>query len=295
MRQVARIVVIFWHLAAWYSIGTAAINVSSIGPSGYFENFDTLGSTGLEHPWANDSTILGWSLFRVTSNVNSTPVAITKYLVSDGTVDEGRFYSFGAGSASDRALGGVGKSTFGDGPGTEQVAVNNNAVAGWIAVSFVNNSAATITQFTVGYDGEQWRDAGDNQPPVAQTMVFEYGIGSTFAGVPSWTQPAGNFDFISPVFTTTQGAINGNTVGLDEDLGGSRNITWLPGDTLWLRWIEWNDNAFDHGMAIDNFSFSVTAVPEPGAALFGGVACGAAAIVILIRRVLACASKLHGT
>jgi hypothetical protein len=287
MRQVARIVVVFWHLAAWSSSGFSAINVSSIGPSGYLQNFDTLGSTGLEHPWVNDSTLPGWSLFRVTSNVNSTPVALTKYLVNDGTVDAGRFYSFGTGSASDRALGGVGNGSFGDGPGSEQVGVNNTAVAGWIAVSFVNNTGVTISQFTVGYNGEQWRDAGDNQPPVAQTMVFEYGIGNTFAGVPSWTQPAGNFDFISPVVTTTQGAIDGNTAGLDEDLGGSRNITWLPGDTLWLRWIERNDNAIDHGLAIDDFSFSIAAVPEPGAALFGGVACGILGVAVLIRWALA--------
>jgi hypothetical protein len=191
-------------------------------------------------------------------------------------------------------LGGVGFGSFGDGLTT--VNPPNNSLAGWIAVNFTNDTTTTYNQFTAGYNGEQWRDGGDNEPPVPQTMEFEYGFGSTFGSVPSWTKPGGNFNFVSPVFSTTSGPVDGNNEGLDPGLGGTiTDLTWVPGVTLWLRWIEWNDNAFDHGLAIDDFSFSATAVPEPGAALFGGVACGAAAIAILIRRVFARARKTHGT
>jgi hypothetical protein len=45
-------------------------------------------------------------------------------------------------------------------------------------------------------------------------------------------------------------------------VGGTVTTSWAAGQTLWVRWVENNDVANDHGLAIDNFSLSVTAVPE---------------------------------
>jgi hypothetical protein len=44
------------------------------------------------------------------------------------------------------------------------------------------------------------------------------------------------------------------------------------GDTLWIRWVEKNDMGNDHGMAIDNFSFSVptSGGPTPLAGDYNG-------------------------
>jgi hypothetical protein len=36
-----------------------------------------------------------------------------------------------------------------------------------------------------------------------------------------------------------------------------------PGSQLWLRWIDINDPASDHGRALDDFSIWATAVSEP--------------------------------
>jgi hypothetical protein len=263
----------------------AAIDVSSIG-SVYNQDFNSLASSVGPIDWTNDSdpTLPGWSLYRVTSNTNSTPFPIVRYEVSNGSADSGRFYSFG--TDSDRALGGIGSGFFGDGPGTSQTNVNNSAIAGWIAVSFHNDTSTTYDQITVGYDGEQWRDAG-NVPSVPQTMVFEYGYGNTFASVGTWIQPGVDFNFAAPEFSETAGMIDGNSDGLDADLGGPiPNQNWTPGQTLWLRWIERNDNVLDHGLAIDNFSFSVTVVPEPGAFLLGCAACGVAALLALFNRLV---------
>ena len=70
-------------------------------------------------------------------------------------------------------------------------------------------------------------------------MTFEYGFGSTFAGVSSWTAPGGAFNFVSPVNNTTDGAVPGNTMGRISDLGGTiSSVSWQDGATLWLRWIE---------------------------------------------------------
>ena len=56
-------------------------------------------------------------------------------------------------------------------------------MAGWLAASFTNGTGVEVNQITVAYDGEQWRDAGDNEPPYAQTMEFQYGLGSDFSSV----------------------------------------------------------------------------------------------------------------
>jgi len=54
-------------------------------------------------------------------------------------------------------------------------------------------------------------------------------------------------------------------------------INWAPGTSLWLRWRDPNDPGSDHGMAIDNFSFS--AVPEPTTFALVGLGMGAAGLV----------------
>jgi hypothetical protein len=177
----------------------------------------------------------------------------------------GRFYSFGANS--DRAQGGIGNGFFGDSSG-QAMGLGFNKPAGWIAASVTNNTGTQLTRFTVAYDGEQWRDAGDNGPPYAQTMNFEYGFGTDFSSVATWIAPGSSFNFTSPVFTTTAGPVDGNNAGRVANIGGTvSNLAWQAGQTLWVRWIEQNDLGNDAGLAIDNFSFSanLTAVPEAGA------------------------------
>ena len=173
----------FIFIAPLVFVGTlpslAAFQYSSPGGT-YSQNFDSLAATGTDHDWVNDSTIRGWSLFRVTSATNPTPMPLTLYDASSGSDDSGRFYSFGTGA--DRALGGIGNANFGY-PGDQATSVLVGASAGWIALSITNATGLALDKFTLRYDGEQWRDAGDNEPPYAQTMEFQYGFGNTFATV----------------------------------------------------------------------------------------------------------------
>ena len=264
---------------------SAAIDYSSIGSS-YSQNFDTLAVTDIGHSWTNDSTVPGWSLFRVTSGTDSTPIPMSIYDTTDGSADAGLFYSFGAANDADRALGAIGGGSFGY-TGDQAIGVGVGAPDGWMAVSFANSTGSVLNEVSVGYDGEQWRNAGDNEPPSAQTMTFEYGFGSTFASV-AWTAPGGSFDFISPVFTTTAGPVDGNTAGRVSDLGGTiTDLDWQPGSTLWFRWVERNDPAFDHGMGIDNFSFAagLAAIPEPSAFIFVALVCGMTTFAVGMRRI----------
>jgi hypothetical protein len=232
----------------------------------YSQNFDSLTQLTTAQPWTNDSTLPGWSLF-----LASTGAAAPTILGGTGSSNAGSFFSFGATNVAERALGGIGSA--GAYYGTPSPAVG--AAAGWIAVSFSNDTGSALAGFTIGFDGEQWRDGGATTP-AAQTMVLQYGFGSTFASVGSWVTPGGSFNFTSPVFTNTGAgvAIDGNVAGKVAGLGGSVSTSWTAGQTLWVRWVETNDAGNDHGLAIDNLSFSVTPVPEPGrlAMLLAGLA-----------------------
>ncbi|MBX9793298.1 MAG: hypothetical protein K2Y02_03255 [Burkholderiaceae bacterium] len=227
----------------------AALVINSAGEN-YTQSFDSLAVSGAA--WANDSTLLGWSLFRQPAP--GTP--ITSIAVGNGSGTTGSFYNFGATGSSDRSLGGVGSN--GAYFGTPATA--SGAVAGWIAASFTNNSGQALSGFSVGFDGEQWRNGGNT---TAQTMVMQYGFGSSFDTV-SWTAPGGLFDWASTVNTGTGGATDGNAAGQD-GRGGTISTTWNTGDSLWLRWIENNDSGSDHGLAIDNFSFTAGAAVAPSA------------------------------
>lgn len=237
------------------ALATAAGAQVSYSGGTISENFDTLASTGTGNAWANDSTLPGWFLF---NSVNAVPAT---YNAGNGGSNAGAFYSFGTTDATERAFGGTASG------GTYFGSPASGAVAGWIAFGATNNGSGALTEFTVGFDGEQWRNGGNTS---AQTMVLEYGFGATFDTVASWTAPGGAFDFTSPVVGSTAAAVDGNVAGLVGGLGGTvSSLTWNVGDTLWVRWIENNDAGNDHGLGIDNFSFS--AVPAPGAAALLGL------------------------
>jgi len=240
-------------LACAAAISSAEASILISAPSStYSQSFDSVASTGSNVPWANDSTLVGWSLFRQPA----PGTAITSYLADSGSGNTGSFVSYGSSGSSERALGGLGSggSYFGS--------PASGAVAGWIAVAFTNGSGDTLDSFTVGFDGEQWRNGGNT---AAQTMVLQYGYGASFAGVANWQTPGGSFNWTSPVVGSTAGAVAGNGAGRVAGVGGTVATTWAAGDTLWVRWVDVNDVGNDHGLAIDNFSLAVTAaVPEPG-------------------------------
>ena len=249
------------------STSFGAVSVTS-GSFTYSQDFNSLGSAGtspVNLAWVNNSTIAGWSLF------TSTLAAPTTYRAELGNQDIGSFTSYGANLSSERALGAIGDSSayFGS--------PASGAIAGYIAVAFTNNAAVSLNSFTLSFRGEEWRYS----TAPAQTMVLEYGFGSTFSSVGTWVAPGGSFDWTSPLFGAGAGGVDGNATSV-LNRGGTTPVSWAAGQTLWIRWIERNDVGADHGLAIDDLTFSVTAVPEPSQSAM--LIMGALAILAATRR-----------
>jgi hypothetical protein len=223
----------------------AELNVTSTSYT-YGQSFDSLTTSTTAVAWTNDSTLAGWSLF------NSAGAAIATYGADSGGSNAGSFRSFGTTGSGERALGSTASG------GTYFGSPASGAVAGFMAVAFTNHSGVTLDGFTVGFAGEQWRNGGNTN---AQSLSLEFGTGSGFTGVSNWSPVAA---FVSPVVGATAAAVDGNSAGLVTGLGGSVALAWADGDTLWLRWVDRNDVGNDHGLAIDNLSFIVSSVPEPG-------------------------------
>lgn len=264
------------------SVSHAAPIVISDGNLSYSQNFDTLTQNTTAQPWTNDSSLPGWSLIIANNNT-----AVTSLAANTGSTSTGAFYSFGSAGNSDRALGSIASNgTYWGG----STAAASGKVVGYVALALTNNTGRTLDQFTLNYDGEQWRDSGDQSTPT-QYLQFQYGFGSSFAAVSTWTAASSAFNFTAPVGTTTARALDGNLAGNRvANLGGTVATSWAAGSTLWVRWGDTNDNGSDHALAIDNVSFSAPAavtpaVPEPESFALALVALGVIGAAARGRRV----------
>jgi hypothetical protein len=200
----------------------------------YTQNFDTLPASGAA-TWTNNSTIPGW--FHSRTGTGTTIVA------NDGSSNAGNLYSFGTGTATDRALGSEG---------------SGNAAIGnmfW-GLRLQNNTGATIRSLDVAYTGEQWR----NSAAAAHTLAFSYLVGSpTVTGSLAEFQSAGvavpSLDFTSPITGGAAGALNGNLAANRVSVSHSISGLSVPNGTeVMLRWADPDHTGADHGLSIDDFS-----------------------------------------
>ena len=216
------------------------VSVTTLGVP-HTQSFDTLLTSG-STTWTNNSTIPGW--FHARTGTGTTIVA------NDGSSNAGNLYSYGTGTATDRALGSVG---------------SGNAAVGnlfW-GVRLQNNTGATITALDVSYTGEQWR----NSAAAAQTVAFSYLVGSpTVTGSLAEFQSAGvavaALDFTSPITGGAAGALNGNLAA--NRTAKTFSITGLSipnGTEVMLRWADPDHTGADHGLSIDDFSVTAQGAP----------------------------------
>ncbi|HUQ68582.1 MAG TPA: choice-of-anchor D domain-containing protein, partial [Planctomycetaceae bacterium] len=227
----------------------------------YTQTFDSLATTGTNLTWNNASTLAGWELYRQAS----PGTAITAYDAGTGSSGTGSFYSFGvAGTnpATDRAMGSLASGTayFGS--------PSNGAVAGWMALGLTNNYGYSVNGFTINYDGEEWRKSNGTE-----SLTLEYGFGTSFATVASWTAPGAAFNFTAPITTNPAGALDGNAAANRvAGLGGTINTAWGNGQTLWIRWADVNESGANKGLSVDNVSFTVPNQPPQAVSLMNTTA-----------------------
>ncbi len=206
-------------------------------------NFDTLPASG-SATWTNNSTVPGW--FHARTGTGTTIVA------NSGSSNAGNLYSYGTGTATDRALGSLG---------------SGNAAVGnlfW-GVRLQNNTGATITSLDVSFVGEQWR----NSAAAAQTLTFSYLVGSpTVTGSLAEFQSAGTavaaLNFTSPITGGTAGALDGNLAANRVALSATISGLSIPNGTeVMLRWADPDHTGADHGLAIDDVVVTVPGAPVP--------------------------------
>ena len=234
----------------------------------YTQTFDTLGPSTTS--WANDSTLPAWSL------LTSTGTPVTTIGVGNGASGTGSYFNFGATSGVDRALGAVASG------GTYYGSPAVGGVAGWMTIAIANATGASQPAFVLRYDGEQWRNGGAG---TAQKIGVEYGYGETFAAVSSWTSAGATFDFTSPQIAAVAAGLDGNlAANRTAAIGGTVTpaVAWAAGTTLWIRWADLNDSGNDHGLAIDNVSFTLptTVVSPPSAPAITGITVGDARLSV---------------
>ncbi len=247
----------------------------------YAQDFNTL-SAAAGQPmvsYANNSSTQGMGLPGLYarqfggSAATGTP---TVYRPDNGSATFGALFSYGTGTQTDRALGSAASAT----PGAFEYGFR-----------FTNDGTTTITGFTLKYTGEQWRNSATDQQKLAFSYAkFSSGITGDIgneansSGSPQDGRYTGvaALDFTSPATlptSTSPGvATNGNIDPYHTDIIAMVNgLSIAKGDELWVRWVDINDVNNDHGLAIDDLSFTASfapAVNEPEPAslvLLGGV------------------------
>ena len=178
--------------------------------------------------------------------------------------NSGSFWGFApTADLAEKALGNVGGTT-----------VAGSGAFMYMGLQLINNTGQTLTQVTITYDGEQWRDG---QSATGETMTVDYSLDATDANwfhqttdpgatVPTFVAiPA--LSYTAPVTesTATNGAnVDGNTAGRVPNITATlTDINWAPGQELWIRWGDTQlAGSGDDGLAIDEVRVQAF-VPEP--------------------------------
>ncbi len=244
-------------LAAAVVSSTVSAQISYTGGT-YVQNFDSLASSGSATAFTDNSTIPGWYVENydtgyATGEVTSALLfAGTRQAQSDnytpgtGSSNTGALYSFGVAGVNaveERALGTVGSGTPDD---------------FFVGMAVKNDTGVPLSGFTITYDGEQWRLAG-NTTQRAETVYAFYRVGGTaFDGTGTWL-PLTALNFTSPNVSasTTGSALDGNAAGNRvSGITATVSTPVQPGDIVWILWADMDHAGSDHGMALDNVQFT---------------------------------------
>lgn len=249
-----------------------AISLTTLG-STYSQNFNTLATTGTANVIPMTGPLAGWALTESGGGTRDDE----KYAADDGGSGTGDTFSYGTGTATDRALGGL----------------QSSSLIPIFGALFTNSTGATITSLDIAYVGEEWRLGTASR---TDSIVFEYRTGAD--GSPSadvglgltagtWTGVTA-LNFSTPV-TATTGAKDGNALANRTALSSTISSLSIPdGSSFWIRWTDTNATGADDGLAVDDFTLKtagvIVAVPEASSFVTMGGIFGLFGLAIAYKR-----------
>lgn len=202
----------------------------------YFQDFNTLANTG------TSSVLPGGFEF-----VETGTAANTTFAAGTGSSNQGNTYSFGAAGAIDRALGGL----------------RSGSLIPTFGIQFTNGLGRTISALNISFVGEQYRIGTVDR---ADRLSFEYSTSATSLLGTGYISLAA-LDFSSPTTIGPVGVLDGNLPANQRNLSGTiAGLELLAGQSIFLRFVDFDATGADDGLGIDNFraeAVTLPAVPEP--------------------------------
>jgi predicted extracellular nuclease len=160
------------------------------------------------------------------------------FQVGNGSTGTAAVYPFGHPASRDRALG----SLAGGGHSAS------------LGLSLVNQTGRTLSQFTISFFAEQWRNGGTAS---LTGLKGEYRV-ATGGGMDS-----GTFKAVAamdvPVLSAVPGvafSMNGNSPACRTECSATvTGLSWAAGQMLILRWRDLDETGADNGLALDDVVF----------------------------------------
>ncbi len=191
------------------------------------QNFDTLALSGT----TNAVMPAGWNFAESGTGANTT------YAAGTGSSSTGNTYSFGATSATDRALG----------------TLRTSSLAAMLGTEVTNSTGGLISSLLISYVGEQWRLGAVGRE---DRLDFAYSLDATSLTTGTWVD-VNALDFVAPVSAGTAGALDGNDPSNQSLLSYSlTGLTLSSGATVWLRWSDFAATSSNDGLGIDDVSIT---------------------------------------
>ena len=246
------------------NVDVAPITFVSLTASPYTQNFDSLGTNAFAGVVSSTTTVQaslgavaataldGWYVTKIAgTGTDATPIS-----PDNGTLNSGSAYNYGAASATDRALG--------------LLASGSNTMS--MGALITNNTGVALTSISLSMTAEFWRSSTSNQ----NTLTFGYGkiagtitnanfLSATGAGV----LPLTALNIVGPAPVSSNAALDGNVLANQVQFNNvSLPIAIAPGETVFIRWQDVNDDGNDAGLAIDALTITDGSPASSGYALW---------------------------